>query len=426
MNRQEKEQDGVRVLKGSQNKPSCQVNRTGALRLKLLKYAKKSTPESTPMPKYNIWIYKGGDLPKIEAMKKAWYVAWSFEYGGKMIKQERLKLGGNKYKNYKDRLTFFKAIAEGLEESLRQGYDPYNQDPITKHMTSISAIEYALGIKEKHLKKPSFANFKTTVKQFSKFLIKNQYGYLSIKILPKDAIVKFLDETLEHSSKRNRNNTRDNLFSLFNILENSGYCRNLVKGIAKLKTIPQKNKTFTEDEVKLIFNYLKTNDPNLLLFIKFVSYNFLRPIEVCRLKVGDIQGNTLSVFVKQGRVKKKIIPSILLKEIKPLLDYQKEFHLFTFWGTPRIWDATEPYKRKTFSDSFLKIKNHFGFGSEYGIYSFRHSFATKIYNQLLKTKSPFEAKSFLMEITGHSSMQSLEKYLRDIDAYLPDDYSDML
>lgn len=28
-----------------------------------------------------------------------------------------------------------------------------------------------------------------------------------------------------------------------------------------------------------------------------------------------------------------------------------------------------------------------------------------------------------MLITGHSSMQSLEKYLREIDAELPEDYS---
>ena len=39
---------------------------------------------------------------------------------------------------------------------------------------------------------------------------------------------------------------------------------------------------------KRIYEFLAENDPNLLLFIKFVSYNFLRPIEVCRLKVEDI------------------------------------------------------------------------------------------------------------------------------------------
>jgi len=31
-----------------------------------------------------------------------------------------------------------------------------------------------------------------------------------------------------------------------------------------------------------------------------------------------------------------------------------------------------------------------------------------------------------MQVTGHTSMSALEKYLRDIDAELPEDYSEML
>ena len=49
-----------------------------------------------------------------------------------------------------------------------------------------------------------------------------------------------------------------------------------------------------------------------------------------------------------------------------------------------------------------------------------------VYRALIKTYAPFEAKSRLMLITGHTSMSALEKYLRDIDAELPSDYSEML
>jgi len=37
--------------------------------------------------------------------------------------------------------------------------------------------------------------------------------------------------------------------------------------------------------------------------------------------------------------------------------------------------------------------------------------------------SQHEAKSKIMPISGHSTMKALEKYLRDIDAELPEDYS---
>ena len=43
-----------------------------------------------------------------------------------------------------------------------------------------------------------------------------------------------------------------------------------------------------------------------------------------------------------------------------------------------------------------------------------------------KEMSQHEAKSNLLPITGHSTMTALEKYLRDIDAELPEDYSRLL
>ena len=70
------------------------------------------------------------------------------------------------------------------------------------------------------------------------------------------------------------------------------------------------------------------------------------------------------------------------------------------------------------------VKDHFGLGKDYGLYSFRHTYITKLYRALVKDSSPFEAKSKLMLITGHSSMTALQKYLRDIDVELPEDYSE--
>ena len=81
-----------------------------------------------------------------------------------------------------------------------------------------------------------------------------------------------------------------------------------------------------------------------------------------------------------------------------------------------------PWK-KYFTKRFKKIKEFFKLGKEYGLYSFRHTFITKLYRELRKTYSPFETKSKLMLITGHTTITALEKYLRDIDAELPEDYS---
>ena len=91
------------------------------------------------------------------------------------------------------------------------------------------------------------------------------------------------------------------------------------------------------------------------------------------------------------------------------------------------WDANENSRRDHFTKRFKKVvKDHFKLGTDYGLYSFRHTFVTKLYRELIKESSPNEAKSRLMQITGHTTMAAVEKYLRDIDAELPKDYSEML
>ena len=91
------------------------------------------------------------------------------------------------------------------------------------------------------------------------------------------------------------------------------------------------------------------------------------------------------------------------------------------------WDANLESRRNYFSKRFKKVvKDRFGFDENHGIYSFRHYFTIKSYRHMLKTMTSIEAKQKLMLITGHTSMAALEKYLRDLDAELPQDYSNIL
>jgi integrase len=200
---------------------------------------------------------------------------------------------------------------------------------------------------------------------------------------------------------------------------------NFVKKINVLKSNPERNKTYSSKQEVDIFNYLKNNDELMLLFIQFISYNHLRPVEVVRLQIKDvnIKDRRLYVRAKNKAVKVKIIPEILLASLPDLEKYNPESYLFTPNGIGQEWATNETDKRDYFSKRFKKVKDNFGLGKDYGLYSFRHTFITKLYHEFVKNSTPFEAKSKLMLITGHETMVALDKYLRDIDAVLPEDYS---
>lgn len=297
-------------------------------------------------------------------------------------------------------------------------------------MTVRQAFEYGLRLKEKLIRNTTRRGYVNKVANFVDWVEKNHKHIKSVEQLTKKEGAQFLNEILDRTSARNRNNYRLELGSIMQALEDNDLVPvNFFKKFPVLKSTPERNKTYTKEVQQEIFKYLETEDPILLLFIKFVSYNFLRPIEVCRLKVGDInlKERTLSFKAKNSPLKTKIIPELLINELPDLSNLNKNHALFTPDTIGGEWDATDDNRRDHFSKRYKTVvKEHFNLGHDYGLYSFRHTFITKLYRQLRKKASPFEAKSNLMLITGHATMASLEKYLRDIDAELPMDYSALL
>jgi integrase len=432
-----------------------------------------------PKKKFTIpKIYTGGvditlwgQLSKLEqnqALSKDWYIYYKFldEKTNKLKRMPNIKGGVNRLKTKKERIEYLITLRDSLEYLLEKGFHPYKDNDLSlldnekNHvknskiieessklteikepnivnsakepnivepiMTIKEAFEFALKIKKGSLNETSYKNFEGRINRFRKWLDEN----LPITSITRKLANEYLNEILESSSARNRNNTRIDLSSLFEVLSNNEIISdNFIKKINVLKSKPERNKTYTPEMQTDIYAHLKENDVILLLFVQFVSYNFLRPVEVCRLKVGDIdiKDRKLYVRAKNKAVKIKIIPEILINELPDLSELDKNMFLFTPNNIGEEWNATENNRRDYFSKRFKAVvKDHFNLGIDYGMYSFRHTFITKLYRELRKTLTPFEAKSKLMLITGHSTMTALEQYLRDIDAELPEDYSNLL
>src|SRR5690606_5689409 len=217
-------------------------------------------------------------------------------------------------------------------------------------------------IKKSSITENSFIRFKSRIKRFEKYLEGRGFTHRFITSVDKTIILDYLNEVLLSSSPRNRNNTRTDISTLFQVFEDNGIIpANFISKIKVLKAPPKRNKTYSDFKLERILEYLKENDPNLLLFIKFVSYNFLRPIEVCRLKVEDInlRENKLTVKAKNKLVKEKIIPSILADELSFLSDYQIDNYLFTPSGKPDTWKATDDNRRDYFTKRFKEVKDFF-------------------------------------------------------------------
>jgi integrase len=398
---------------------------------------------------------------KHKALSKRWYVYFSYRHPetNLLVRQANIHWGANKFTFKENRLKYLNRIRIKIHSGLQLGFNPYldNQplydsntmDPSNDEVIKVAekpqvvlAVEnknptipiskaFEIGLEQKKavMSHSSYIKFRSRINKFLNdlsFIFKLETD--GIESITKKDVMLFLNDTLIRTSPRNRNNTRTDISSLFQVLEDNDIIKeNFVKKIKVLKAIPERNKTYTLDQQLSLFKHLRENDSILLLFVKFISYNFLRPIEVCRLKVKDIdlEQKKLYVRAKNKAVKTKIIPEILLKDLK-LANLKGERLLFTPEALGGLWDANEGSRRDHFTKRFKKVKDQFGFGKDHGLYSFRHTFITKLYQEFTKTMTPSETKGKLMLITGHTTMKALEAYLRDLDAVMPDDYSEYL
>lgn len=373
-------------------------------------------------------IYHGG--PNYD-LKKRWYVYYTFRNPetGKMVTQTPIYYNVNRsFKTKRERLKFLNVLRDEVEELLKSGYSPYVKEGSEQMSTAEAMLDFALEIKKNSVSNRSYKDYESRTKIFKKFLERNRLLRAPIDEITKKVVMDYLNEILQTSSPRNRNNARTVLSTIFGVLEDNEYIpRNFVANIKKLKTDPERNKTYTTEKTEEIFQYLEKNNPNLYLYIKFVSFNFLRPVEVCRLKVGDIdlEGKRLYVRAKNKSLKLKIIPDILIPELQHLKSLPDDYYLFTPEG-PGPSETEEINRRDYFTKQYKEVKTVLNLSKDYTIYSFRHTFITKLYTELRNKYTLSECQDKLMLITGHSTLTALKNYLRDIDAELPEDYSGML
>ncbi len=379
-------------------------------------------------------------IPKIKGkatLTKDWYVYCYFT-NPKTNKRDykfMIKAGINRKKTLSERRRFAKDVQRALIYSIEvNGFSPFEDNNAADfekiEISVLKGLQIGFDNKKESWSIQTLTSAKSHLDRFIEFIKENKLQHLLISKINKRHITTFLNELIKKgNSPKTRNNYRATLSSIFTQLVNDDYLdRNIILNIQKLKAIPKKNIAFNKKQLKDIKKYLLKNDPYLYEYIQFVGYAFLRPIEVCRVKLKDIDidGNFLRVHAKTGHQTVYIIDKLIdiIKKYK-IGTLDKNMLLFTKDNKPYHWTTKETDRRTYFGKRFSKLKKALDYGEEYSIYSFRHSFILDLYNSFINSGlTVLQAKHKLMSITRHQSLSGLENYLRGIGAILPKDYSD--
>ncbi|MBL0684333.1 tyrosine-type recombinase/integrase [Aquimarina mytili] len=280
------------------------------------------------------------------------------------------------------------------------------------------AIDKLVTLREaKKYHKRGISFFKNTMLQFVEWGEKQKQPIRFIN----DITFKIVQEYQMYllTDLKNKSKTHNNSLGVISAFYNDCIDQEWVKGenpLEKFDNLPTdygtKNKPYTNEEVAEMKKYILENDPYLWTIISFIYYSFMRPVELRRLKVGDIdlKQNIIRIAVEQSKTKRydiiPIAPALLIIITKMNLEqYPNDYFLFNGRKKPSNTQMGENYMSK----HFKKVKKYFGFDNDpdYTLYGFKHTACVNWYKaekDIIK----------IQKMSRHTTVKTTERYLKSM------------
>jgi len=356
-----------------------------------------------------------------------WFYYYRYTTDGGERKLIKRYGGVNRIKNKRERKRVLQAMAQAEWELLLSGWSPVDKklddiDILLKNNLDaplLKVLKLALAEKAKTLKEnKTWREYRRFLTHFESFLEKERMQDVTAPDLKKTDIKNWLHSFGDVSNRYKRNALSALITLSGEALENEWIKANPFAMVKKTNFIsePKKHKVFSPRLVNEIAVWCRENDPYLLTYLKVIGYTFFRPKEIQGLKIIDIDLESRLIFkdrTKQNRLQVKRIFDQLLPDLQAmqLHRYANYWHVFGHESPQKIRVGESYFQRK-----FDRCRKALGLGHEYTAYGIRHTFISDL-------RKNGVSDSDCMAITGHTTIAAFQKYLRDINADLPNDVS---
>jgi integrase len=253
------------------------------------------------------------------------------------------------------------------------------------------------------------------IKRFFDWCDSHNYEFIMLSDITEQAVLRFFDDLVEKegNSGKTFNNSLGRLRNFYNI----ALKRKWVEGTSPFKLIEkqrvgygEKSRAFSDCQLNFLIPYLEENEEYLHKFIGFIYYALMRPSEIKRLKIKniDMTSRLIRFEAEQSKVKRLDILPIadglydFLKTMN-LENQNPDHYLFSSKRKPSEF----PMSRGWTTERFKKVKDKFNLDSNYSIYGFKHTAVCKWYEQ---TKDIVRVQ----RMCRHSSIDMTARYLKSL------------
>ncbi len=290
-----------------------------------------------------------------------WYLVW---YTWDLITNEyvrhRRTFQLNRIPNKRDRLRRAKILKQEISYKLERSLPVLEDLNKPLYSTSVQdALEKAAKQKCEGARPATQRTFKNQSEILIRYLQRNGQQAMPVSMWDKGCALAFLDEVATKVSGRTYNNYVNVFRILFNYLLERKYIQtNPFVGMPKAREDRKRRKCFTGQDAKVVAAEARKADPPLYLGILLQYHCFIRPSELARLRVKDIDLVDGLIRLDGDQTKNRrsdivTIPDAILKAIKGLLlGIPGKWYLFGHGGKP---GPTGPAGRNTMNTRHRRL-----------------------------------------------------------------------
>lgn len=245
-------------------------------------------------------LYKLAKLDDCDGdLGKRWLIYYSFKHPetGRMMRFRKylsinLKTKSARYDKANEHIRT-------INNWLKQGGNPFQ---VTAQFTQmLQALDYVYDIKKASLRPRSYSSYNTVIKYFKLWLKKSNNNNISLDEFGFHQAQLFMDWIVVHKKPANR--TYNNYITFMRIIFNTLIQREyiVVNPFLKVKLFPKTDagiRNFTPDEMVLIRENLPYYNYGLWIACQFIYYCFIRPGELIRLKIADIDLDKKEIYIR--------------------------------------------------------------------------------------------------------------------------------
>lgn len=348
---------------------------------------------------------------------------WQIEYYvfspiSHQMERKRIRL--NNLRNHCRTLQEFKAkaanIIQTINNQLAGGWSPFGESENIRYYTTLDEMMHLyIEEKQRELKKDSIRSYKSFCHIFGEWCRKIVPNCKCLQF-NRTLAVRYMDYVyMERKvSARAYNNQLKMARALFSWAVQKCYCKENPFEVLKVKREEEKKRILIPaDTRKLIRNYFEQNCPNFIIVLELVFTSLLRPQEISRVQIKQINLTEQYIYMpanktKNGHHRYAFLSAELCKLIAPIIDGKDgELYLMTKGYVPGSIQADSKQYRKTWD----KMRKELVLPQEMQLYSLRD---TGINNMLKAGIDPLT----VMQAADHHDLSMTTRYANHADPNL--------